>query len=355
MSYGKQRWKQIIPCFAVLTACNLYFFYFIQNGHPGYLLYLDTLIIVPGLIITAVDYYRFQKRKAEKKRLMDQDALICRTISGFENQDIAEHDVRVLEEQERLQFQENCDLQDYVAAWCHELKLPLSAAFLMDEKVTDKELKLALREQLEKMNQQIGTMLLGCRLQSPLFDLQVRKTGLPECVKTSVHNNQFFLIQKGFQLTLKVEPLAVYTDPAWLVYILDQLLHNALKYGRKPEKCGQAKTAANPEHPVSSPGPDSQKREAPRLSIWTHKEEEIVRLFVEDQGEGILADDIQRIFEKGYTGGNYHNGKYKSTGMGLYMVSKIIRRLGHEIQVESEYGVYTRFCIIFQENPYFLR
>jgi len=65
--------------------------------------------------------------------------------------------------------------------------------------------------------------------------------------------------------------------------------------------------------------------------------------------------DIRRIFEKGFTGSNYHNGKYKSTGMGLYMVSKIIDRLGHEIQVESEYKSYTRFCIIFHKNPYFLQ
>ena len=68
---------------------------------------------------------------------------------------------------------------------------------------------------------------------------------------------------------------------------------------------------------------------------------------MEDNGEGIQEKDIRRIFEKGYTGSNYHNGKYKSTGMGLYMVSRIIDRLGHEIWVESEYGRYTRFCIVF--------
>ena len=76
---------------------------------------------------------------------------------------------------------------------------------------------------------------------------------------------------------------------------------------------------------------------------------------MEDQGEGIMKSDIRRIFEKGYTGSNYHNGRYKSTGMGLYMVSKILDRLGHEIYVESEYGMYTRFCIVFQGNGYYMR
>ena len=66
-------------------------------------------------------------------------------------------------------------------------------------------------------------------------------------------------------------------------------------------------------------------------------------LWVEDRGQGIQKQDMERIFEKGYTGSNYHNGKYKSTGMGLYMVSQIVQKLGHEIRVESKYGEYTRF------------
>lgn len=70
-----------------------------------------------------------------------------------------------------------------------------------------------------------------------------------------------------------------------------------------------------------------------------------IRLFIEDNGEGIRESDIRRIFEKGYTGSNYHNGKYKSTGMGLYMADKIAGKLGHEISAESRYGEYTRFCV----------
>ena len=80
-----------------------------------------------------------------------------------------------------------------------------------------------------------------------------------------------------------------------------------------------------------------------------------MKLFVEDHGEGIREKDLPRIFDKGFTGSNYHNGKYKSTGMGLYMVSKIADRLGIKIQVESEYERFTRVCILFQKNPYFFR
>lgn len=71
----------------------------------------------------------------------------------------------------------------------------------------------------------------------------------------------------------------------------------------------------------------------------------VTKLFLEDNGEGIKDCDIRRIFDKGYTGSSHHNGKYKSTGMGLYMTAKIIEKLGHKILVESEWGNYTRFII----------
>lgn len=53
---------------------------------------------------------------------------------------------------------------------------------------------------------------------------------------------------------------------------------------------------------------------------------------------------------------NHHNGQYKSTGMGLYMVKKMISQLGHQIEIESEYQKYTRVKISFQDQrDYFYR
>ncbi len=321
---------------AALILFNTYFFFFIQNGQIEYLAYLDVLFIVPFAFVTGAEYWKFVKQEKKKKHLMEQEELICRTLPFFENQDIAEHDVRVLEGQINRQFKENCDLQDFVAKWCHEFKIPLSAGFMMNDKIQDAKLRMEMRGQLERMSQQINSMLLGCRLQSSIFDIQVKRTYLSECVKTSLKNNRFFLIQRGFEIRTDMDDTAVYTDSSWIVYVLDQLIGNAVKYGRKGE---------------AGSGGDMLSM----LSIWTEKRKGEVRLFVEDQGEGIMKSDIRRIFEKGYTGSNYHNGRYKSTGMGLYMVSKILDRLGHEIYVESEYGMYTRFCIVFQGNGYYMR
>ena len=307
MSYMRRCWKYYLFCLTVLAFANVYF---------------DILLVVFFLLFAGSDFYNYRKKRLWKKQLLGLESVICDILpvsEGFENRDIAEHDIRILKEKIQEQFQEDCELQDYVAKWCHEFKIPLSTCLLIDEKMEDGKLKRDMREPLERMNRQINTMMAGCRLQSPLFDLQIKKISLPECVKASVRNNQFFLIRKKFALDVQVEELSVYTDPAWLVYILDQLINNALKYsGREPG-----------------------------LRIWSERQEKKVMLFVEDNGEGIRDNDLNRVFEKGFTGDNHHNGKYKSTGMGLYMTAKIAQKLEHEIKVESEYGVYTRFTIEF--------
>lgn len=311
----------------VFAAFNLYFLFFIQGGKPGYLLYLDVLVLFSFVLWGAADFWRFAEERRNIARLLGQRGLICRIYPDFENRELAEHDVRILEEQLEERFRENCELQDYVAKWCHEMKLPLSAALLMGERIGDYRLRSDMKEQLERMSQQVGTLLLGCRLQGTLFDMQVKRVSLKECVRTSVHNHQFFLIQKGFEMRVDVGDEMVYTDPAWLVYVLDQLISNAVKY------------AGN----------------RPALSIWAEREGAVIRIFVEDNGEGIKESELPRVFEKGFTGQNYHNGKHRSTGMGLYMAKKIMKRMGHEIGVESEYGRYSRFWIVFKENDYFGR
>lgn len=324
--YLRTRWKCAAYCGALFAAFHFYFFFLIPGGRWEYLLYLDFLLVSLSAFLAVLDYGGFARGQRERRRLLEREDLICREYPAMADRELAEHDMQILEEQLEERFQENCELQDYVAKWCHELKLPLAAALLLNERIHDTSLRSGIREQLERMKLQITSMLLGCRLQGALFDLQVQRTALGECVRTSIRNNQFFLIQKRFVLTVETGDALVYTDPAWLVYVLDQLISNAVKYA---------------------------KEEAPVLRIWAEQENGAVKLLVEDHGVGIRDCDLPRIFEKGFTGQNTHNGRYKSTGLGLYMAAKIAGQMGHELTVESEYGSYTRFGIIFRENDYF--
>lgn len=332
LKWFKRKWRIYVVLLLVMLSFNLYFLFLMRTAQVKYLLYLDLLLLVFLAVMEGTAFFVFWKKEHSKRVYLQEDELVYETLFYMEDREVFEHDLLIMEKRLQEKFAENCDLQDYVAKWCHEFKIPLSAALLISGKIRDADIRSDMREQLERMNWQMSMMMQGCRLQSPLFDMQIRQVSLEKCIRASIRNNQFFLIQKKFQMNIEIDEVMVYTDEVWFTYILDQILNNAVKYARLEYHSEQ-------EH---------------HIRFWTEIPKEIfeevfsIKLFIEDNGEGIRESDIRRIFEKGYTGSNYHNGKYKSTGMGLYMADKIAGKLEHKISVESRYGEYTRFCILLR-------
>ena len=71
-----------------------------------------------------------------------------------------------------------------------------------------------------------------------------------------------------------------------------------------------------------------------------------VNLIIEDNGIGIPKSDLNRVFDKGFTGEN--GRKYgKSTGIGLYLCKKLCEKMQIGIYLESELGIGTKVIIKF--------
>lgn len=340
VKWFQRKWRAYVVLCLLIMSYNLYFIFLMQTTRVEYLLYLDLLVLVFLTVVEGTAFFDFWKRERRKKVFLQEDELIGEALYGPEDSEVFEHDLLILEKRLEEKFAENCDLQDYVTKWCHEFKIPLSAAMLLSEKIRDTDVRTDMREQLERMNWQMNMIMQGCRLQSPLFDMQIRQVPLERCVRASIRNNQFFLIRKKFQIDMQMEAVTVYTDEVWLTYILDQILNNAVKYA-EPE--GAHHIRFRTEKTAGRAVPSGTERGA-----GLFEEAFTVKLFVEDNGEGIRESDIRRVFEKGFTGSGHHNGRYKSTGMGLYLAGRIAERLGHELSVESCYGEYTRFCIVLR-------
>lgn len=112
----------------------------------------------------------------------------------------------------------------------------------------------------------------------------------------------------------------VLTDEKWLVFVLEQVLTNAVKYTRKG-----------------------------KISIYLDPEKEKT-LVVEDTGMGIRPEDLPRIFEWGYTG---YNGRIKNraTGIGLALCRQTMEMLGHRISAKSEPGKGTCIYLDLAVDP----
>lgn len=82
------------------------------------------------------------------------------------------------------------------------------------------------------------------------------------------------------------------------------------------------------------------------INVLPNASNKIVCLEIADEGIGISAEDIPRVFEKGYTGYNGHENK-SSTGIGLYLCKQAADKLGHRLEIESEKKKGTKVRIYF--------
>ena len=125
---------------------------------------------------------------------------------------------------------------------------------------------------------------------------------------------------------VKLEQLdcLVLTDEKWMVFVIEQLLSNAIKY----TPAGEIGIFA-----------DRQELDGIRRT----------RLFIQDTGVGIYPEDLPRIFERSFTGYNGRMDK-KASGLGLYLCDTVLKQLGHSISIDSVPKEGTTVTIVFTEN-----
>ena len=197
-----------------------------------------------------------------------------------------------------------CDMEDYYAAWVHQIKAPIAVMqVLLQQEDTGQNREL--KAELFRVEQYAEMALSYVRLneRGGGFDLVAAEYALDPVIRKAIRKYAGQFIRKKIQVVYQGTDEVVLTDEKWLSFIVEQILSNAVKYTQQGS-----------------------------VTIRVEGDRQLV---IEDTGIGIAAEDIPRIFEKGYTGENGRLGK-KSTGIGLYLSRKILRKLGHEITVDSQ-------------------
>lgn len=243
------------------------------------------------------------------------------------------HDKTELESAGRVFRRETAD---YYGMWAHQIKTPIAALRVLlqsygEERREEEKGKAAavreMRQELFKIEQYVEMVLTYLRIEDMSSDFVFERYDLDDIIRQAAKKyTQIFILQK---IKLNYEPVGrkVLTDEKWLSFVVEQLLSNALKY---TEKSGRERA----------------------VSIYMEGE----RLVIEDTGIGIWAEDLPRVFEKGFTGYNGRENK-KSTGIGLYLCKTVMDKLRHGLWLESEVGKGTKAYIDFErrteneENP----
>lgn len=284
--------------------------------------YASALCLTVGLLLFAVGYGRYVQRHRLLQRLLqnveetvfqlpppmskleaDYQSLL-RAVCADRTRITAEHEDT---------YQ---DMTNYYTLWAHQIKTPIAAMYLLlQEEVPDRD---TLSAELLKIEEYVEMVLSYLRLGSDSTDYLLRRCDLDEIVRATIRKYAKLFILKQITLTFDETHCTVLTDEKWLSFSIGQLLSNALKY--TPEQG----------------------------TIHIYGEQEA--LVIADNGIGIRAEDLPRVFEKGFTGYN-GRGTRKSTGIGLYLCRRILTKLGHDIAITSQPGKGTQVRVDLTSAP----
>ena len=230
-------------------------------------------------------------------------------------------------------------MRDYYSMWVHQIKTPISAMKLLLEAEREELGQLicddeqsqchigdmtggnigaaGFEDELFRIEEYVSMALQYKRVSSTENDFVLEKVSVDGVIRDTIKKYAKIMIRRHIGINYSGTGQVVYTDGKWLAFMLEQILSNAIKY--------------TPQGVVT---------------IETAEEKDRFFIIIKDTGIGIKAEDLPRVFEKGYTGYNGHADK-KATGIGLYLCRQMADKLGHTIRMESEIGKGTKVWIGF--------
>lgn len=318
---SKIKFYIILQLFPVMLAEIIFFLYQLPI-EP--MVYVTVFWLITGICACLNGFYRYRK-KVEQLELIAAapDINLSQMDSPVGQDERFQQEIMQQLNQMRIDVENASqkaseDMTDYYTMWAHQIKTPIFALrLLLQESPEENKEKLS---ELFKIEQYVEMVLGYLRTEDISSDMKFVRCSLDEIVRDQIH--KFARIFIGKKLTLEYAGVGetVLTDSKWLGFVIGQILSNSLKYTREGG-----------------------------ISIYMD-EKRPHTLVIADTGIGIKKEDLPRVFERGFTGCN-GRGEEKSTGIGLYLCAKIMKKLGHEISMESEPGKGTKvFLFLGRKN-----
>ena len=323
----------------VTMSCIHLLYMYLIGARKQDLVYAAVLDAILLLITVLVGFFRYSSKvKALSnalKRPVEEQAQLPEATDDveilyhrlLENQSIARS------ESESSAAIRQSQMRNYYSMWVHQIKTPISAMKLLLEVereelgqlICDDEQSQYLlsdnmdsfEDELFRIEEYVSMALQYQRVSSTENDFVLEKVSVDGVIRDTIKKYAKIMIRRHIGINYSGTGQEVYTDGKWLAFMLEQILSNAIKY--------------TPQGFVT---------------IETAEEKDRFFITIKDTGIGIKAEDLPRVFEKGYTGYNGHADK-KATGIGLYLCRQMADKLGHTIRMESEIGKGTKVWIGF--------
>lgn len=285
------------------------------------------------ILVIAIDYLRkkdFYNHLIINIERLDKAYLVLETLkkpSFYEGKLIVsamyEINKSMAENVKTFEKQMN-SFKEYIEMWIHEVKIPISSLVLMAHNHKT-QFDLKSREQIRRIENYVEQVLYYVRSENAEKDYLINEISLEKVINQIAIKNKDDFLENKIDFLVEDVDFTVYSDSKWLEFMLNQIINNSIKY-----KSGHQ----------------------PFIQIKGKEKKNKIILTIKDNGIGIAASDLSRVFDKSFTGINGRK-QAKSTGMGLYICKNLCKKLGHQIQIESKQGEYTQIKIIFFKNQFY--
>ncbi|MBE3596093.1 MAG: HAMP domain-containing histidine kinase [Hydrogenibacillus sp.] len=370
--YAVDRWRFFVPAFfGFLSAVLVFVLAGLLDGHPYllrdalYAFFLAVLFWTIGLIWDAYPRNAFLRLL---KAHMTEDVAEAERIDRPPPESAPTRDLetflavlRAYDAAWRKKHAETADKVLFYTAFgtrfVHQMKTPISALTLLIEAANraaaDGRLEAMWPEMRRSFEAEVGRMegltqqmLNTVRLEDIARDLALERFSLVDAVRDVVnaykHEWVIRRIYPSFDVAGRSEDYLVHTDRKWLRLIVEQIVKNALQYGRK---------GMLDEHGPHDEAPDS----ASATFIVRFRRDRAADLLVVafvDEGYGMPKEDVSRAFEPFFTG-TMGRRVATATGIGLYLAREAAKRIGAHLRLMSEPGAGTTVELIFPRAAYF--
>ena len=297
-------------------------------------LYIPIAIIVAYIIGFLAEYYakrNFYNNIQNTLEELDEKYLITEIVKmpGFTEGQILKN---ILEQVDKSMndnvnkykyIQE--DYKDYIELWIHEIKIPIATSKMIIENNKNETTK-SIDEELDKVENYIEQALFYARSNTVEKDYYIKKVNLKEIVNESIKKNKNVLMHEKVSINIHNLELEANTDSKWVVFILNQIIQNSIKYRKQNETL--------------------------EIEMYAKQGKENVVLYIKDNGIGIRKGEITKVFDKGFTGTNGRLSNKKSTGIGLYLCKNLCTKLGISIELNSVQNEGTEVRLVFPKGSY---
>lgn len=287
-------------CVAVFIVLLIFFFVFLFANLDFSLFYLSleivTFCLLIYLFICWVTFKKKENLQEQVNQLLIENRQLKNTI------DI-----------------ERKDLEEYFLLWVHQIKTPITVSDLILQKEKN-PYTCQLKEQMFYIREYTNMAINYMKLKDRQADMDIAEVEIDKLLKSLLRKYSGLFIDKNISLDCQPIDTKIITDSKWATILIEQILANALKYTNSG-----------------------------KITLSFDRDKNALK--VKDTGIGIKSEDINKIFDRGYSGFNGRINE-KSSGIGLYLVKKIAILLNIKIEVCSTVNVGSEFIICFPKQNY---